>query len=1232
MKIKLPIALRAALLTAMSAAIYSTTVAAADFSGNITTDTTYDTAQTVATGASATVSNNATASMSSLTVQGTVNATAGKVALQTASTEATAPSLTIAEGAAVSGNFVFQKTQTSGAPVEGSGVLNLTAGAASGTPTSLADVRMNGLDAINVTGGSFKGADMIATGVATVSAGTLELANLTAKSITATGGTLNVTENATGNKMELSGGQHTMGDITLTAAPETTQSSQTYNRKHAGVDYSTGNGTVDQVTVTTSSTTLPADADGSLTVSGADTTLTAADVAATNLDLQNGTVTLDSLTLATVTTGTEKTQNVNQNVPYDASMTVLQEPTWQPDLSSSTTEEGGKLTVADGSLTVKGRVEADTIALSGGTSVLGVNGSTYADVVANTIVIGEGGAPTVTMGNVQAIESMATKGGTMTVQSVTAKNLNLGGGTLTANGPIAADTLNASAATTLNLKATGWSSTPLVSYNTMQGSASNLTTNLDVNMTAKGALGSEIAIFSGDDFDLNSLTTSAGSGYGVTQSNGKWIYSYTASGASSPTWTTTMKYENGDLVVVGTSEGNHAEEVGTDTGVTAAVEGSGSSKTLTVQGTVTNADKATIAEGGANLNSNGAIADVHAVVVTDNGVSTTENFVAMEASEIGKVTGATSVSPNQVNVNNDATIATTNTAAVNTGTLNVAEDKVLVLDGTQVNIDAIAPSDNMQRYLASKDIDPMNSTIEGSVILENNAALVSTDASRVTVLNGSISGTGVVNGITLSGESYLTAGNSPGVLTVSNVVTTPDGNNTWTAYAITNATQFGTMNADTATQLSQFKIDGNVQLNGGNRFVMALETAVPGANPGDATTYEAATDAAAAEFTRNLSQGTAFRFFDLSDGSLTGNFTSFDMAGTQEALLARGLTWDLSSLTTTGEATVRSANEGDANRVANTLVSSSKTLFAFADGARNHVYSDRVTGSNFWVGGLGDFQDLSSHNGRNGYKYNGGGYAVGMDHKTGKNAVVGLTFGQMFGEMKPKDGTYLFDSGKIDQKMTMVGLYGGTLLNVCNIKQGVHLDGYMAYGSSENKSSRSVINPILGYGGNSRANWDEDVFAVGGNASWVYQVCPALNLRPFIGIDYTAARMSSFNESGVSGLNNAYSKGRYQNLALSAGFGIDRTYTFRNGMALTPAASVAYVGDAIRQNGKVTVTNPDGSGFWERSVAPGRNAVRANAALTWKICSNWAARAGYVFEYRSGATQHGVNASLSYSF
>lgn len=675
-----------------------------------------------------------------------------------------------------------------------------------------------------------------------------------------------------------------------------------------------------------------------------------------------------------------------------------------------------------------------------------------------------------------------------------------------------------------------------------------------------------------------------------------------------------------------TGEGSSSSS-GSATDVSLVLTEAGDLWTLTVTSGTSGASAATVATGSSSLAAGGAVADVYSVVTVENDVSSTENYVIMEAAEAAYIQNATSVAIDQLNTSADAEITTDTAASVQAKTFNVNSGQTLTLDGVQLNVTSEQPSSAMQNILESDGVNCTSSTVAGAVVLENGATLAGT-GDAIIVSGGFIGGTGTVSGVILTGESSLQAGNSPGILTISDLTTSADGSNTWTVTVVTNAVTAGSENNDTNSQISQFRIVGDIALNGENTFVLNLQTATTDSS--GVITYASATTEEMISFAQNLTAGTSFQFFDLDEGSLTGSFSSYDWGGTLETLLNKGLIWDVGSLASTGAATVRSANAGDATRAANTLVSASQTLFAFADGARNHIYSDRVTGSNIWAGGIGDFQNVSSHNGRTGYKFNGGGFAVGIDHKTGKNAVVGLSFGQMYGRLKPKSGSFVYDAGKIDQDTTMFSLYAGTLISVPNFKQDIQLDGYIAYGSSSNKSSRSVNNILL-EPGTATANWNEDVFAVGGRAGWVYQVCPAYNLRPFIGLDYTAARMESFRESGA-GLNNRYSDGHYQNLALSVGFAIDRTYTFCNDMALTPIVGVAYVGDVVRQNGKVTITNPDGSGFAEHSVSPGRNAIRANAALSWKICKTWSAYAGYVFECRSGASLHGVNASLSYSF
>ncbi len=985
------------------------------------------------------------------------------------------------------------------------------------------------------------------------------------------------------------------------------------------------------LSVTVYSTTASADFSGEIT---ADTSYDTAQTVSTGAEVtvsNSAVATMPSLTIGGTVNASDGTV-VLQTEASAADVPKL-------EISSGATVRGtfrfqekdtpaGSITVGSGKLILNTGTGSSDLsnATFEGTADIEVSGGTFTAgelSAGNSVSISDGELSV----NSLSTKSLTISGGTLTSDNtINAATLTAGGGTVTANAGASVSTLDITAATVFNLKATEWNDTALLRYETLSGTPTDLTTNLTLNIAEKATLGSTLRVFSTDNLTLSAVSTTQGDGYSIASSgSGKWVYTY-SNGSS--VWSFTVQEQNGSLVVIGNSEGDSSVMSGADTDVALVMNGSGESQTLTATGTLANATASTVAGGGSSLATGGATVDVYSIVTTTSDVSSTENYISAEASEITKIQNADSVTVNRLTASESAGISSASTSEVNTDTIHVSDGSELTLDGVKVGVSGDAPSDSMQGILATNGIDATSSEINGSVILKNNAELAASGDS-VTVNNGFIGGTGSISGITLVGTNTLQAGNSPGVLSLSDVTTSANGTNTWTVTAVTNAVNAGTVNSNTDTQISQFRLTDNIVLNGKNTFALNLETAVPDSD--GATTYAAATDEEKAAFAQSLTKGTSFRFFDLSNGSFSGSFSSYDFGGTLSALLNKGLIWDVSNLTETGEATVRSINEGDGTRIANTLVSSAQTLFAFADGARNHVYSDRLTGSNLWVSGLGNFQDVSTHNGRAGYKFNGGGFAVGMDHQTGKNSVIGLSFGQMYGRLKPKESSYIFDRGKIDQDTTMIGLYGGTLINMCGFKQGLQLDGYVAYGTSDNKSSRSSVNSLIGPGF-STGNWNEDVFAVGGRVGWVYQVCPAYNLRPFIGLDYTASRMDSFRESGVNGINNSYSGGHYQNLALSAGFAIDRTYTFKNGMALTPSVGIAYVGDVVRKDGKVTVGNPDGSSFTERSVSPGRNAFRANAMLTWKICNTWGANAGYVFEYRSGATLHGVNAGISYSF
>ncbi len=372
-------------------------------------------------------------------------------------------------------------------------------------------------------------------------------------------------------------------------------------------------------------------------------------------------------------------------------------------------------------------------------------------------------------------------------------------------------------------------------------------------------------------------------------------------------------------------------------------------------------------------------------------------------------------------------------------------------------------------------------------------------------------------------------------------------------------------------------------------------------------------------------------------GSLTeGSFTlgtagyAVTLSEETEALLADGYTWSYNSSTGVLSVVVLTTYQADAQRVANTMVSAAETVRTFGrSAARPHVYSARLDGVNLWVDGMGEFMDHSSHNGRTGFEYNAGGYAVGCDTtlSDGKT-VLGIAFGQMFGENKPKQGNGYFTPGKIDQDTVMFGIYGGRPFGTKSETDSVHVDFYATYGMVDCDSTRRA----LSNGAAATADWDEDAYGVGVAVTWVHELRENTYLAPFVALDYSYCDIDSFTESGPQPI--SYSDSAYQNLSLSVGVGLSRVYGLQNGQKLAPYASVAYVGDVVRRDGKVTASLASNGTVVDvdKSVSPGRSAFQVNVGMGWKITDHWSARAGYTAEFRSGATDQSVVVGANYAF
>lgn len=537
---------------------------------------------------------------------------------------------------------------------------------------------------------------------------------------------------------------------------------------------------------------------------------------------------------------------------------------------------------------------------------------------------------------------------------------------------------------------------------------------------------------------------------------------------------------------------------------------------------------------------------------------------------------------------------------------------ILNLEDTQFTVDSFKVMNDGKELSTSSGIVFNNATVITTETQEGKMEFGSGN-SKVEFNNSHISGTGTLNNIVMNGGTLM-VGNSPGTRYAANSTF----NSTELEFFIDpsqvtpNQLEYGP--AGDVTSLLVF--NENVTITGVSSVSIRLQVAPDYTPDVDEQTF-------ANQYSANFIDGMSFQVIDkdsLQNVTFTGTLVDGSLPTLQD-----GLVWDYSKLFTDGTIGIAKGSYADAARIANTLVSAGETVSGFGQMSRSHVYDVRLNGTNVWANGLGTFLNHSSHNGRTGFEYNAGGYAVGADTIVDNKAVVGVAFGQSFGKHTPKAGNRFFDAGHVDMDSLMFGLYGGTSFDMKSPSDSMKLDAYASYGRFDNDSTHRSLS------GNqtATASWKENAYAVGATLTRVHEVRENLFFSPFASLDYIYADMDSFTESAAQQIR--YEGSAYQNLSLSVGTGLTRVYRLNGGQELSPFVSVAYVGDLVRKDAKVTSKNATGA-LIERSVSPGRNAFQVNVGTGWKITEQWGARVGYTAEFRSGATDQGVNVGVSYAF
>ena len=542
------------------------------------------------------------------------------------------------------------------------------------------------------------------------------------------------------------------------------------------------------------------------------------------------------------------------------------------------------------------------------------------------------------------------------------------------------------------------------------------------------------------------------------------------------------------------------------------------------------------------------------------------------------------------------TVLGTTDSVLTVGTPNGSEDAVTASVNNRgtinndVAINSGASLDN--RNTINGDV-----LVNGSSILSNNGVV----KGIVTVSeNGSVNGSGTFGSTILQSNALLYVGNSPGFQKHNNLTL---NNGSRLGFYLDGITAATSSNHGSGTY-SNLSVTNSLAVNGTVNTEVEVGLGI----------LAAGTEA----FTLNLIKANG-------TGSVSGNFAL--SLNDEHHLLKEGhLFWDSTTgtLSFTGqvdESVAALLSGKDGSNIANMLWSSTNVVKSFGQTAASQLKTVQPGDTNAWVSGLGDFINMNSTSHAGGFQYNGGGYAIGIDHAWTKKFRAGIALGQTFGVFKTDE----YQAGS-KQNSIMGGLYANYLAPLCD-RQNLEWSGYFAYGSVENRGYTLVggSNNLLG-----QSKWNDDVFTFGLKADWNIKVTEKTTLTPFVGIDYVHGAQESFTETYTGG-SRQYRDGNMQVWSVPAGVTAKTQVALGGNQYLIPELTVSYVGDVSRTNPSVK-SSIYGVEVKSEGSNPGRSAFMMNAGTNWVINQNWSVGAFYTLEARSSQVNQSASLSTRYSF
>ena len=293
----------------------------------------------------------------------------------------------------------------------------------------------------------------------------------------------------------------------------------------------------------------------------------------------------------------------------------------------------------------------------------------------------------------------------------------------------------------------------------------------------------------------------------------------------------------------------------------------------------------------------------------------------------------------------------------------------------------------------------------------------------------------------------------------------------------------------------------------------------------------------------------------------------------------------------------------------NSLWASSAYVREFVRLSGAQGYALKAGDTAVWGGGFGTFMHAT---GNRGFKSDGGGYGIGVNHAFSANTQAGISLGQGFGSYHNSGA----DGATVHQRAILAAATAST-----RIGKDLSIGAHLAFGNVRNRADCHLDGAPT-----ERARWNDNVFNLGAQAAYDFHVTERTAITPFLGLDW----MNGAHESFGGAYGRHYSHGRLNELRMPVGVTVS-TSAEVGSTKLLPQLSVAYVPSLAQQLPHADVSGENGD-YRVKGYAPGRNAFMLNVGVNAVFSDSWSAGAFYTLETRSHSVDQSVNASVRYTF